>query len=119
MRIKLKRVYETPATSDGYRILADRIWPRGISKQKVNVSLWLKSIAPSTELRQWFGHEPERWQEFKKKYRQELKTKSEELEIICKTLKTTKTITLVYSTKDTEQNQAVVIREFLEKSLLR
>jgi len=114
MNIKLKRVYETPAPDDGYRILVDRIWPRGISKQKACVSLWLKTIAPSTELRKWFGHAPERWQSFRLKYREELKARGEDLELIRDTEKTAKAITLVYSAKDTEHNQAVVIREFLE-----
>jgi uncharacterized protein YeaO (DUF488 family) len=117
MCILIKRVYETPAASDGYRILVDRIWPRGISKQKAGLSLWLKTIAPTTELRKWFGHEPARWQQFRRRYLQELKTNGDDLEVIRNVLKTSKTITLVYSAKDTARNQAVVIREYLENNL--
>lgn len=117
MPILIKRVYESPAASDGYRILVDRIWPRGISKQKAGISLWLKTIAPTTELRKWFGHEPERWQTFRRRYLQELKTRGDDLEVIRQALKTSKSITLVYSAKDTTRNQAVVIREYLEKNL--
>ena len=114
--IKIKRVYEAPAPGDGYRILVDRIWPRGISKQAANVSLWLKTIAPSTELRKWFGHDPGRWQEFRQRYRQELNRKDDELTIIRDKLKSKRSITLVYSAKDTEHNQAVVLLEYLTQN---
>ncbi len=115
MGIKIKRVYEDPVANDGYRILVDRIWPRGLSKQDAKVSQWLKSIAPSTELRQWFGHTPERWQEFRRRYLQELTHKNDELAIIGDTLKKTRNVTLVYSAKDTQHNQAVVLLEYLTK----
>ncbi len=111
--IKIKRVYEASAPGDGYRILVDRIWPRGISKQAANLSLWLKTIAPSTELRKWFGHDPDRWQEFRQRYRQELNSKDDELTIIRDKLKRKRNITLVYSAKDTKHNQAVVLLEYL------
>ena len=80
--ITLKRVYETPAASDGYRILVDRLWPRGLTKEKAKVDLWLKDLGPSTELRKWFGHDPARWTAFKTKYRQELKAKKSLLQEI-------------------------------------
>ena len=73
MNVQIKRVYEEPSTSDGKRILIDRLWPRGLTKEKAKVDLWLKDIAPSTELRQWFGHDPSKWNEFKKRYHDELK----------------------------------------------
>lgn len=115
MGIKIKRVYEAAAASDGYRILVDRIWPRGLTKQKADVSLWLKTIAPSTELRQWYGHTPERWPGFRQRYLQELNEKNEEIQIICDKLKTMQNVTLVYSAKDTEHNQAVVLLEQLTR----
>lgn len=115
MGIKIKRVYESPSTSDGYRILVDRIWPRGLTKQDADLSLWLKTIAPSTKLRKWYGHTPERWPEFSRRYLQELKAKDEELQIIRGKLKTMPDVTLVYSAKDTEHNQAVVLLEQLAR----
>lgn len=115
MSIKIKRAYEAPVGNDGYRILVDRIWPRGLSKQEVKVSLWLKSVAPSTDLRKWYGHDPARWQEFRRSYLQELTGKDKELEIIHEKLKKAQHVTLVYSAKDREHNQAVVLREYLEK----
>ena len=115
MGIRIKRAYEAPVTSDGYRILVDRIWPRGLSKQDAKVSLWLKTIAPSTELRKWFGHSPDRWQEFQQRYIKELESKQEELTLIRDKLKTTRNVTLIYSAKDTEHNQAVVLLEYLTK----
>jgi uncharacterized protein YeaO (DUF488 family) len=114
MDIKIKRVYETPAADDGYRILVDRIWPRGLSKHDVNVSLWLKIVAPSTDLRKWYGHDPARWKEFRQRYLQELASKDIELKMIREKIKKTRNVTLVYSAKDTERNQAVVLREYLE-----
>lgn len=115
MNVKIKRVYEAPVASDGYRILVDRIWPRGVSKQDAKVSLWLKTIAPSTELRKWFSHTPDRWQEFRRRYLQELNSKDDELAMIRDKLKTTRNVTLIYSAKDTEHNQAVVLLEYLRE----
>jgi uncharacterized protein YeaO (DUF488 family) len=77
VNVQIKRVYEEPSTSDGKRILIDRLWPRGLTKEKAKVDLWLKDIAPSTELRQWFGHDPSKWNEFKKRYHDELKKNRE------------------------------------------
>ncbi len=114
MSIKIKRVYEAPAKNDGYRILVDRIWPRGLSKRDAQVSLWLKTIAPSTELRKWFDHRPDRWQEFRRRYIEELSDKKEELDVIRGKLTATQNVTLLYSAKDTERNQAVVLLEHLK-----
>src|SRR5690625_2386076 len=116
MTVKLKRVYEEEAKSDGKRILVDRIWPRGISKQKANLYEWLKEIGPSKELRKWFGHDPNKFDEFKKKYKKELqdgkqKASYDQLKNI---QKENSTITLVYAAKDEENNQALVLKEMLE-----
>lgn len=113
MEIKIKRVYEAPEKSDGFRVLVDRVWPRGMTKEKASVDLWLKEIGPSTALRKWFGHDPERWTEFKKRYMQELKADKEEVATL-KQHTSKGTVTLVYSAKDEAHNQAVVIREFLQ-----
>lgn len=113
MEIKIKRVYEAPEKSDGFRILVDRVWPRGMTKEKASVALWLKEIGPSTALRKWFGHDPEKWTEFKKRYMQELKADKEEVATLKQHI-SKGPVTLVYSAKDEEHNQAVVIREFLQ-----
>lgn len=110
-KLFIKRVYETPADSDGYRILIDRLWPRGLSKEKAKVDLWLKDIAPSTALRKWFGHDPEKWTEFKKKYKAELKQNREVADELREEIKQHKTVTLVYGAKDEEHNDAVVLAD--------
>lgn len=108
--IKIKRVYEPVSPSDGKRILVDRLWPRGVSKAKAKVDYWAKEVAPTTELREWFGHDPAKWSEFKRKYLAELQQNpavadlKEELTGHC---------TLVYGAKDTQHNQGVVLQEFL------
>ena len=112
MEIKLKRVYETPTKEDGIRILVDRLWPRGLTKLKAKIDLWLKDIAPSTKLRKWFHHDPEKWEEFKKRYRLELKDKKEQIKLLEDQLKNG-TVTLVYGSKDKKHNEAVVIEELL------
>lgn len=108
--IKLKRIYEKPEKSDGYRILVDRLWPRGVSKASATLDLWLKDIAPSTELRQWFGHDSDKWSEFQKKYKVEIKTNKEIVAKLEKIIKMKKNITLLYAAKDEEHNEAVVIK---------
>lgn len=108
--ITLKRVYEKPAAADGYRILVDRLWPRGLTKEKAQVDLWLKDLGPSTELRKWFGHDPIRWQAFKTKYRRELKAKQPLLHEI-ETRAQQGPVTLLYGAKDTQHNEAVVLKE--------
>ncbi|MEN6585312.1 MAG: DUF488 domain-containing protein [Sulfuricella sp.] len=110
MNIRIKRVYEQPDKHDGRRVLVDRLWPRGLTKEKASVDLWLKDIAPSAELRKWFGHDPGRWDEFKKRYLAELKGNREQLLLLKQELDKG-IVTLVYGAKDEEHNQAVVIRE--------
>ena len=111
--IKIKRAYEQPSKEDGYRILVDRLWPRGLTKERVAVDLWLKEIAPSTGLRQWF-HETKKWYEFQKKYQNELIQKKELIEKIAQLEREKKSITLVYAAKDQEQNNAVIIKKMLQ-----
>ena len=112
--MKIKRVYEKHEKEDGYRILVDRLWPRGISKASAEIDEWIKEIAPSTELRKWFNHEPEKFPEFKKRYKEELKAQTAELKKIHE-LSQKKKVTLLYSAKDTQFNQAVVLLEVLQK----
>lgn len=112
MSLKIKRVYEKPDKADGIRILIDRIWPRGMTKEKAAIDLWLKEIAPTTELRKWFGHDPEKWKEFKKRYKKELKDNTDAVDQVKQQLKKGN-ITLVYSAKDEAHNQAVVLQEYL------
>lgn len=114
MNIVIKRVYETPSVDDGTRILIDRLWPRGLTKEKAKIALWLKDIAPTTELRQWFGHDPIKWTEFKKRYSKEIKNNSQVLTHL-KNLMETGKVTLVYAAKDEAHNDAVVLKEYLER----
>ncbi len=111
--IKLKRIYETPSKQDGYRLLVDRVWPRGISKEKADLDEWNKEIAPTTELRKWFGHVPERFKAFSEKYREELKDKEEALKKI-KEIAEKQQVCLLYGAKDKEHNQAVVLKSIIE-----
>jgi uncharacterized protein YeaO (DUF488 family) len=112
-KVTIKRVYEPLARGEGKRVLVDRIWPRGISKEELKDVLWLKEVAPSTELRQWFGHKPERWAEFRIRYRAELK-KNPEAVAKLRALAKRGHVTLLYAAKDEEHNQAVVLGELLE-----
>lgn len=118
-QVQIKRAYEKPSKTDGFRVLVDRVWPRGVSKEKLHLDAWAKDIAPSTELRQWFGHDPERWPEFKRRYERELR--SPEVKRIVKSLieeaHPASTITLVYGAADTEHNQAVALRGVFERAL--
>ncbi len=114
MAIRLKRVYEDPSEDDGTRILVDRLWPRGLTKEKARVNLWLKEIAPSTELRKWFAHDPAKWPEFKARYKAELKHNAAQLAIL-KQAVTRGPATLLYGAKDTEHNEAVVLNELLTR----
>jgi uncharacterized protein YeaO (DUF488 family) len=113
--IKLKRVYVAAEPSDGYRILVDRLWPRGLSKEKAKIDLWLKEIAPSGALRKWFGHEPERWGEFQVRYRKELKSKQELLAQVRQLEKQHRTVTLLYGARDESHNEAVALVELLKR----
>ncbi|MCB0465820.1 MAG: DUF488 domain-containing protein [Aequorivita sp.] len=113
MDIKIKRVYEEASKNDGYRVLVDRIWPRGVSKEKAKLDDWIKEIAPSTELRKWFDHKEKRFSEFSKKYINELNEHSELVEELLNKTKE-KRLTLLYGAKDESHNQAVVLKKFLE-----
>ncbi|QNI38154.1 DUF488 domain-containing protein [Edaphobacter albus] len=114
MQIPIKRVYETPAKADGKRILVDRLWPRGLSKEDAAVDLWLKDVAPSNELRKWFGHDPAKWSEFQKRYLAELQHDHDSLSQL-KELAHQSKVTLLYGAKDEEHNQAVVLQKLLER----
>lgn len=111
--IQLKRVYEKPAKSDGERILVDRLWPRGLTKERAAVDLWLKEVAPSTELRKWFAHDPEKWKEFQTRYRKELRAQKEAIAML-RDKSSKKTVTLVYGARDAEHNEAVVLQRLIE-----
>lgn len=110
MKIRIKRVYEQPDEQDGRRILVDRLWPRGLTKEKAKIDLWLKEIAPSTALRKWFGHDPEKWEAFKERYLAELKNHGEQIRILKQELDKG-VVTLVYAAKDEKHNEAIVIQE--------
>ena len=113
--LKLKRIYDAAESSDGYRVLVDRIWPRGMSKHKAKVDLWMKEIAPSDALRKWFGHDPERWVGFQSRYHKELWKKIGLTTEIGQLEKKYRTITLVFSARDERYNQAVALRSFLKR----
>lgn len=112
--LKIKRVYEKPDKNDGFRVLVDRLWPRGVSKEKAKLDLWLNDIGPSDKLRKWFNHEIEKWEEFEEKYKKELKSNPESLKKLQEVIKKEKTVTLLYGAKDTEHNQAVVLFKLLK-----
>ena len=110
--VKIKRVYDAPHSDDGTRILVDRLWPRGITKEAARADMWLKEVAPSDELRKWFGHDSERWLQFKAKYSEELRFKKEELSAIVQAA-STGPVTLLYGARDESHNQAVVLQEVI------
>jgi uncharacterized protein YeaO (DUF488 family) len=112
--IRIKRVYDEPSQDDGKRILVDRLWPRGLTKEKAKVDLWMKEVAPSNELRKWFAHDPEKWPEFKRRYVEELKTQSEPLAQLRQET-SHGAVTLLYGAKDEEHNEAVVLLELLQR----
>lgn len=115
--LKIKRVYELYDKSDGFRILVDRLWARGLTKEKAKIDLWLKDIAPSPDLRKWFSHDPAKWQEFKKRYFRELETKNDLIKVIKDRMREG-TVTLVYGAKDERHNDAVALKEYLESKIL-
>ncbi len=115
MQINLKRVYESASKDDGVRILVDRLWPRGLSKERAKVDLWLRDIAPSTELRRWFNHEPARWDELKRRYFAELREKDAAVRTVLEEASRS-TVTLLFAAKDEERNNAVALREYLLQS---
>jgi uncharacterized protein YeaO (DUF488 family) len=113
--IKMKRIYKSAEENDGYRILVDRLWPRGVSKEKAQLDLWMKDIAPSNNLRKWFNHDPNRWNEFQNKYTEELKDKKDLLKQLKDLENDKSTITLLYGAKNEENNNAIVLSDILKK----
>lgn len=111
--IKIKRIYNPPKEEDGFRVLVDRLWPRGLTKEKAKVDLWLKEIAPTDQLRKWYGHDPKKWAQFKKKYSKELDGK---IDLIDQIVKKTKEgdLTLLFSSKEEKLNNALALREYIE-----
>jgi uncharacterized protein YeaO (DUF488 family) len=114
--IKIKRIYSIPSSDDGYRILVDRLWPRGLSKDSAKVDLWLKDIAPSDKLRKWFSHDPKKWIEFNKKYHIELREKVGLISRLKELEVGKRTLTLLFSAKNEEYNNAISLREYLQKT---
>lgn len=111
--IKLKRAYERPSRNDGERILVERLWPRGLTKERAALDLWLKDVAPSANLRKWFGHDPARWEQFQKRYWKELQAKNDAVALLKQKGKRG-TVTLVYAAKDEQHNGALALKSFLE-----
>lgn len=114
--VQIKRAYELPKPEDGYRVLVDRIWPRGVSKKQIQIDDWIKEIAPSTRLRKWFGHDPEKWKQFQLQYKKELERAepSEKLDRLAE-LSKEQTLTLVYGARDKEHTHALVLKGLIEK----
>ena len=112
MMLRMKRAYDPPSEDDGFRILVDRIWPRGMSRDQIQIDLWLKDVAPSNELRRWFGHDPSRWDEFKERYHQELADKDDLIDQISEKV-SSGDVTLVFGAKDEKLNNAVALKEYL------
>jgi uncharacterized protein YeaO (DUF488 family) len=112
--VKVKRIYEALEKADGFRVLVDRVWPRGVSKERARLDLWLKDVAPSDALRKWFGHDPKRWTEFAAKYRKELRGKKEMVRQLKQLEEEHGIVTLLYSAHDEQHNQAVALRNFLK-----
>lgn len=114
MPVRVKRVYEQPADADGYRVLVDRLWPRGVSREGAHLDEWARDLAPSSELRRWFGHDPGRFAEFRRRYLAELEHREEQVRELRRRARRG-TVTLVYSARDTEHNDAVVLAELLRR----
>lgn len=112
--VKLKRVYREPEGEDGFRILIDRLWPRGLSKERARIDLWLKDIAPGNDLRKWFQHDPAKWPEFLKRYRAELELNRQAVDELESIIGKEKQVTLLYSAKDEEHNNAVALKQILK-----
>lgn len=117
-QIRLKRAYAAPSAEDGARILVDRLWPRGLRKSDAAIDRWLKDLAPSTELRRWFGHEPERWREFQRRYKRELSERSGLLDEV-RALARQRPVTLLFAARDETHNEAVVLADLLRRSAQR
>lgn len=116
-KLYCKRIYETPAETDGFRILVDRLWPRGIKKEKAHIDLWAKEIAPSNELRKWFSHDPEKYSEFKELYKKELNSnpQSQQFKDLCLQKIKELNVTLLYAAKDEKYNNAIVLKDWLNE----
>jgi uncharacterized protein YeaO (DUF488 family) len=115
--LKLKRVYEKAEKNDGFRVLVDRLWPRGVSKKKAKIDFWLKDVAPSNELRRWFGHDPAKWNEFQKRYKKELKAKKDAVRALKNIIKKEKAVTLLFSASDERRNNAAALAKILKLRL--
>lgn len=111
--IRIKRIYDPPSPQDGFRILVDRLWPRGLSKKKAKVDLWLREVSPSNELRKWYRHEPDKWTEFKKRYREEIHEKKEEFALLRQKAKGG-TVTFLFSSREEKLNNAAALKELVE-----
>lgn len=114
-RIELKRIYADPAAHDGCRILVDRVWPRGLSKEKARLDHWFRELAPGSELRKWFAHDPEKWGEFRRRYESELAANPEPVNRLLEILREVPAATLLYGARDERHNNAVVLRDYLKK----
>ena len=119
MELKVKRATEPPAKSDGARVLADRLWPRGISKERLKLDEWLKQIAPSTALRKWFNHDPKKWNGFRERYAKELDANPEAVKALQDLLREHGTVTLIFDARDTEHNEAVVLQQYMRRRMPR
>lgn len=115
MKLLTKRVYEPWSDEDGFRVLVDRLWPRGLSKDKAHLDIWLKDLAPGNELRKWFNHEPEKWLEFQHRYESELEQNPNAVQEFLQAVHGKSPVTLLYGAKDEEHNQAVVLQHYLRK----
>jgi uncharacterized protein YeaO (DUF488 family) len=116
MTVRIRRAYEEPQPDDGHRVLVDRIWPRGVARDVLALDEWCRDCAPSNELRRWFGHDPQRWEEFRRRYREELAAHADDVERL-RQLAREGQLTLVYGARDVEHNQAVVLQEVIEEGL--
>lgn len=112
LKLRVKRVYEPPTSSDGFRVLVDRLWPRGVNKAALRLDAWLKEAAPSGALRRWFAHDPRKWREFRERYFEELDAKAEALKPLVEAARR-EPVTLVYGARDTEHNNAMALRDYL------
>jgi len=117
MTILLKRAYEEPSEEDGFRILVDRIWPRGVSKDFAQIDFWAKEVTPTTSLRKWFSHDSLKWEEFKKKYSEELENRPDEVDEFLKILQKHKKVTFIYGAKDTKHTHAIILKDYIQDKL--
>ena len=116
MSVRVKRIYDERAKSDGYRVLVDRLWPRGLTKKEAQIDEWLKEVAPSTTLRKSFGHDPARWPDFKKRYWAELDEQQDQVEKLVREARK-RPVTLLYAAKNTQQNNATALKEYIERKM--